>query len=212
MTITSVVAFASIFILQDAPQDIAKGDLPKKGHCVVCEADGSDHGMEGVAAGVKYKGKSYFFCNKNEIAVFKKDPESFMPPVLPRPMPAFDMKDLSGTAWNLESMKSKTVLIDFWATWCGPCKEMKPVVDMVRTKTGIEVLSVSVDEKRADLDKFLIKNKFKNPVLHDTTQTFATWKVRSIPSFFVVKNGQVVAQWVGKKSEKDMLAILAKHK
>ena len=72
-------------LAQDTPEDIAKKDLPKKATCVVCASNGEGHGEEKPAAGVRYKGKSYFFCNAREAVTFKQDPEAFMPPVLPRP-------------------------------------------------------------------------------------------------------------------------------
>lgn len=199
------VLFFALIGAQDVPVDIPKAELPKAEHCVVCSSNGEDHGAEKPAAGVRYKGKNYYFCNTKEVAAFKKDPEGFMPPVLPRPMPKFDLADLTGKDWNEETLQGKVVLIDYWATWCVPCREMKPIVDRVRKQfldKGFEVLSVSIDEKRGELDKFLKKNKFDNPVLHDQKQTWANWRVRVVPSFFLLKDGQIIAQWNGKIVEK----------
>lgn len=199
--------FVALIGIQDVVIDIPKGELPKAEHCVVCTSNGEDHGTEKPVAGVRYKGKSYYFCNAKEVSAFRKDPESFMPPVLPRSMPKFDLVDVTGKVWNEEMLQGKVVLIDYWATWCVPCREMKPIVDRVRKQfldKGFEVLSVSIDEKRADLDKFLKKNKFDNPVLHDQKQTWANWRVRVVPSFFLVKDGLIIAQWTGKVTEKNL--------
>ncbi|MFM9872582.1 MAG: thioredoxin domain-containing protein [Fimbriimonadaceae bacterium] len=199
---------------QDTPTDIPKPDLPKSAICVVCDANGEGHGEEKLAAGVKYKGKTYYFCSTKEVATFKADPEAFMPPILPRPMPNFELADTTGTVWNATKMKDKLVIIDFWATWCGPCKEMKPIIEKTHTKyreKGLEVLSVSIDEKNETLVNYLKKNKFQNPVLFDSSQTWAEWKVRVIPAFFILKNGQIVDQWVGKKSQKEIDAVVEKQ-
>ena len=83
-------------IAQDKPTDIPKAQLPKAAECVVCSAGGAGHEEEKPAAGVMYKGKPYYFCNAKEIAGFKKDPESFIPLPLPRPMAKFDLVDTYG--------------------------------------------------------------------------------------------------------------------
>ncbi|MBX7135278.1 MAG: redoxin domain-containing protein [Fimbriimonadaceae bacterium] len=205
------VLFFALIAVQDIPVDIPKAQLPKTEHCVVCESNGEDHGTERPAAGVRYKGKAYYFCNAKEVTVFKKDPLSFMPPVLPRPMPRFELTDLGGKVWNDESLKGKVVLIDYWATWCVPCREMKPILDRLRKQfldKDFEVLSVSIDEKRADLEKFLKKTKFDNPVLHDQKQTWANWRIRVVPTFFLVKESQIIGQWSGKPSEKTLSSAI----
>src|SRR5256885_5491011 len=95
MTITTLMGLLALVTggargYQGTPVEIATKDLPKAAVCLVCEANGEGHKEEKPAAGVRYKGKSFFFCNVKELAEFKKDPESFMPPVLPRP--ASDLK------------------------------------------------------------------------------------------------------------------------
>jgi thiol-disulfide isomerase/thioredoxin len=196
-----VVSLLAAFVMaQDKPEKIAKEKLPAASVCLVCQ-----EGAEKPAGGFMYKGKAYYFCNTKEMASFEKDPDSLIPPVLPRPMPKFELSDLGGKAWDTEALKGKLVLVDYWATWCKPCIEMFPKVDKLREKygeKGFEVLSVSIDEKRADLDKFLAKRKFPNPVLHDTKQTWNDWGIKAIPAMFLVKDGQVVAQWIGKVDDK----------
>jgi len=205
--IVTVLAIAA----QSAPVDIPKGELPKKAPCVVCNSMGEQHGEEKPAAGVKYKGASYYFCNAGEVKTFKSDPEGFMPPVLPRPMPALDLKDGSGDVWNKDSFKGKVILVDFMASWCKPCHEIKPWLDKLRTELnpkGFEVLSVSIDEKKADFDKYVAKAKFANPVMLDDKQTWAAWKVKAIPAMFLVKDGQIVHQWTGKPKRADLETIV----
>src|SRR5947209_10385019 len=110
LLVTSIGAYAE----QDSPVEIPKQELPKSAHCVVCESSGSAHGEEKPAAGGRYKGKEYYFCNTGEVATFKKDPEAFMPPVLPRSAPALDVKNLDGSAASLADFKGKVLLADFW--------------------------------------------------------------------------------------------------
>lgn len=191
-------------VLQDSPVAIPKTDLPREATCSICDIRGSDHGKEKVAAGFRYKGVAYYLCNEKEAAEFRADPEGFVAPVLPRAMPMFSLTDMSGKVWDAAAFKDRIVLVDFWATWCKPCRELKPIIEKVREsyhKKGFDVLSVSIDEKQSDLDKFLTKNKFGNPVLFDDKQTWNTWKVKAVPTCFLVKDGQIVAQWTGKFKE-----------
>lgn len=202
----ALLAFASCF-LQDQPEEIAKNDLPKEGVCVVCSQGQKGHGQERVAAGVRYKGADYYFCSIREVKSFKNDPDSFIPPVLPRPLPALNWKDINGNIWSQESFADRVVLIDFWATWCAPCKEMFPIFDSIVAKYASQkfvLLSVSVDQKKQDFDKYMKKRIFPNPVVLDDKGDFAKLNVRSIPATFLIKNGQIINQWVGKQTESDL--------
>lgn len=196
--------------MQATMSDIPKADLPKgKTECVVCTSLGHDHGPERPVAGVVFEGKRYYFCKPGEVDQFKRDPEGFLPPVLPRPMPGFDLLDRNGTRWNAEAFRNKVVLIDFWATWCAPCKKLQPELEaLAKRQSGLTLLSVSIDEKAEVLDGFLAQNRFENPVLHDNKHTWAGWRVRSVPALFLVKNGQVVSRWVGIPKEGELDAAV----
>jgi thiol-disulfide isomerase/thioredoxin len=206
--ITTLVLSLALTV-QDKPVDIPKAQLPKAAECVVCSANGAGHEEEKPAAGVTYKGKPYYFCNAKEVAEFKKDPESWIPLPLPRAMAKFDLVDLGGKTWSADAFKDRVVLIDFWATWCVPCRKVRPMVaELGKKHQSMSVLSVSIDERRADLDKFLKKEEFDGPVLHDNKQVWAAWRVRAIPALFLVKNGQVVAQWTGVPDKKELAAAV----
>jgi thioredoxin 1 len=78
------------------------------------------------------------------------------------------------------------VLIDFWASWCGPCKMMSPIVEQVADETAgkLKVGKVNVDEQEA---------------------LAAQFNIMSIPTFMVFKNGKAVAQDAGGRSKEDLL-------
>ncbi|MBC8064684.1 MAG: redoxin domain-containing protein [Chlorobia bacterium] len=191
-----IMILATMGGVQDTPQDIAKKELPKMAECVICTAHGAGHAEEKPAAGVKYKGKAYYFCAGKEVAEFKKDPERFMSLSLPFALGALNLKDQTGKVWDAEALKGKVVLLDYWATWCKPCLVLKPKLDKIRDKykaQGFEVLSISIDEKRETMDKFVKKTPFANPVLWDDKQTWDRLRVIAIPALFLVKDGQVVS-------------------
>lgn len=197
---------AAFAIAQDKPEPIAKKDLPKNAVATYCGAGGGqENGRPNFA--YRYKGKTYYFCDQPAIKAFLKDPEAFLPPVVPYAIPAFELKDAAGKVWNAEAMKGKVVLIDWWASWCKPCIAMMPDIDKLREKykdQGFEVLSVSTDEKKANFDKFVKGHPFSNPVFLDNAKTYEKWRVTAIPATFLIKNGKVIAKWVGKQEAKTL--------
>ena len=101
------------------------------------------------------------------------------------------MAVLTITQENFEAevlQSDKPVLVDFWATWCGPCQMMSPIVDEIAAeREDIEVGKVKVDEQRALTEKFGIMN---------------------IPTLLVFKNGSAAGRIVGFKPKEEILAQL----
>jgi thiol-disulfide isomerase/thioredoxin len=123
-------------------------------------------------------------------------------------------KTLAGKPFNIDSLKGKVVLVDFWATWCGPClseqkETIAPNYKKYRDK-GFEVVAISIDQDRDALDQFMAANKLPWVVLHEEGNPVTTqFGIFSIPTvIFVDKDGKVVSL---EARGSDLEALLEKH-
>lgn len=192
-------------------------DTPKKGLCPVCKVHEGETDPEPVKATSTYKGQTYGFCSEQCKKTFDEYPEAYVPPVLPRPVPAFTVKTLDGKEVSFKSFASgKPVLVDFWATWCAPCVNAMPELQRLHQQhaaKGFSVVGISIDEEYDKAKKFTEKKKLGYPVYLDATKTpaWSTFHVRSIPAVFLVDSqGRIVQQWLGKVDMQEVEEAVAK--
>jgi cytochrome c biogenesis protein CcmG/thiol:disulfide interchange protein DsbE len=148
------------------------------------------------------------------------DVPKFASPLLNNPAPDFTLEDLSGNKVSLASYRGKAVLINFWATWCGPCKIETPwLVDLRKqyASQGFEILGVSLDDldpddkrefaqEKRDIAKFAAQEHMQYPVLIDGASIDKPYGgLDALPtSYFVDRSGKVVATQLGLTSKDDI--------
>ncbi|HVG06971.1 MAG TPA: redoxin domain-containing protein [Thermoanaerobaculia bacterium] len=192
-------------------------DTPKEGLCPVCKVHEGEAKPEPVKASSVYKGQTYGFCSEKCKTAFDSYPEAYIPPVLPRPVPAFTVKTLDGKEVPFTSFASgKPVLLDFWATWCAPCVSAMPELQKLHQRhaaKGFSVVGISIDEEHPKARKFAQKKKLAYPVYLDATATpaWSVFHVRAIPAVFLIDaEGRIVQQWLGKVDMKEVEQAVAR--
>jgi len=130
-----------------------------------------------------------------------------------RPAPALSVRDLNGRTISLAELKGKVVLLNFWATWCPPCKaEIPDFIEFYGSHKaqGLEIIGLSVDRlSPAALQAFVLQNKMTYPVAFATEKIIEDFQPGDlIPTTIVVdKLGRIRHKQVG-LTDKDTLAEL----
>ena len=116
--------------------------------------------------------------------------------------PALKLADANGRERRLEDLRGKTVVVNFWATWCEPCREEMPSLDRLRAKLGeksFEVLAVNVGEAPERVARFTREVPVSFPIVYDRDSSMAKrWKVRGYPTSYVIgPDGRIRFYYVG---------------
>jgi cytochrome c biogenesis protein CcmG/thiol:disulfide interchange protein DsbE len=113
-----------------------------------------------------------------------------------QPASDFAGATLGGSSIKLSSLRGKVVLVDFWASWCEPCKKELPLLDKLAPRLrarGIEIVTVNIDEDRAKAADFMRSHGLHLTVVPDATKKIvAAWEPPKMPSSFVVDKAGVV--------------------
>lgn len=126
----------------------------------------------------------------------------------------FTLKDLDGKSWTRSSLKGKVVLVNFWATWCPPCRKEMPDIEALFHEfkdKGLVVLAIS-DEEEKVVRPFIEQNKYDYPILLDPGRKVnELYQVDGIPKNFVYgRDGKLAAQAIDMRTRAQFLKLLAK--
>lgn len=117
--------------------------------------------------------------------------------------PALMLPSLNGDQEvNLSTLEGKIIYVDFWASWCQPCRRSLPLYEALQKRLGTDrflILAVNLDEDRKDAEKFLGRHPVTYPVLMDPTGDSARdWAVLAMPSSYLVdSNGRLAHIYLG---------------
>lgn len=113
------------------------------------------------------------------------------------PAPAFSLPSAKGEPVALDKLRGKVVYVDFWASWCGPCRRSFPWMNEMQQKYGSKgfvVVGVNVDKKRTDADRFLAQNPANFTIAFDEAGTTpSAYAVKGMPSSYLIDGtGKIV--------------------
>ena len=118
-----------------------------------------------------------------------------------RDLPTFELEELNAGVWNQDSIKGQPYIVNFWATWCGPCVHELPAMNRAAEQLldeGVGMVAINLGEGADAINTFMQRVPIEFPVLLGNQLTFPNWKVKGMPTTYIVSaEGEIVAEAVG---------------
>jgi thiol-disulfide isomerase/thioredoxin len=132
----------------------------------------------------------------------------FKPPAERKPLSSFGLPQLDGAEWVLSENRGKVLLLNFWATWCPPCRQETPELVQLHQRyqsQGFAVVGISLDEQQGAVAPFVARYRIPYPVLL-TDENFALGaQIESLPtSVLLDRQGRVATAYNGAVTEEDL--------
>lgn len=126
------------------------------------------------------------------------------------PAPGFELSDLEGNAISLEGLRGRVVFVNFWATWCAPCRDEAPSLERLYRELRderLEIVAVSIDENgaRDEVQAFRDRYALSFPILLDPEQrVYSAFQATGVPETFLVdQRGRMTERFVGPRNWTD---------
>ncbi len=112
------------------------------------------------------------------------------------PAPSFELTDIDGKKWSLEELKGKIIILNFWASWCGECKEEKKSMQDYINKNSSEkdllFLTVLYKDNPATVAEYVKKSGFTFPVLIDNGVVSLKYGIKGVPETFLIDKRGII--------------------
>ncbi len=122
--------------------------------------------------------------------------------------PYFSLPAISGALISLHDFKGQVALLNFWATWCAPCRQEVPLLESIYRKyrdQGFSVLGIAVDSRKDGIEAFIQEFQISYPIAMGDGKLKAIYKVKGVPeSFLVNRQGVIVAEYIGVPTASDL--------
>jgi peroxiredoxin len=130
-------------------------------------------------------------------------------------LPDFSLPAIQGGKWNLREHAGKVVLLNFWATWCPPCRaetpELAALYNRYRTR-GLEIAGISLDENPRDVvPEFVRRYEVRYPILLPPADFTLANYVESLPTTLILdRGGRIAGSWIGQVHEEELVPAIEK--
>jgi peroxiredoxin len=158
------------------------------------------------------------------LTLFIRNAVGLEPPQIGKPAPDFALSDMNGKKVALSEFKGKVVILNFWATFCGPCKEEMPSLNnlyLTLKKDGLIVLAISTDDSEKPVQSFIKAKAIAFPVLIDKDQQvfYDRYTVLGLPTTFIIDRDGIIREkilgdrpWDGPDMKAKIGSLLSKSK
>lgn len=124
----------------------------------------------------------------------------------------FTLKQYQGPNTRLLDQRGKVVLLNFWATWCGPCRQEMPMLMALQAKFEVSdfiIFGINIDTNHREVEKYLHDIKVNYPILYDKEQTVSKqYAVKEMPSSFIIdRDGNIQFEHIGYQPDYDDLYL-----
>lgn len=144
---------------------------------------------------------------------FGRDPSVFPSPLIGKPMPAFTLTALDGTVVSSADLAGKPLIVNFWASWCAPCRRELPRLDALNREMasqGASVVAVSIDQDAGNASRFAKSGRLSMPVACDGPGGLARQlDLRHVPATVVLDRDGRIAWSTGRSDDAELAKLAA---